>query len=377
MDSGTFVFEDFSLDSGDRRLRRAGEPVELSSRYFDALALLLSEPGKLVSKGRFMDEVWRGIPVTDEALTQCIRTLRRRLGDDAASPRFIETVPKHGYRFIASVRRQVDDERTGIDAAIAAAEAADPSPNPLPQRERTEGLETGAGALLRASRWDTFWLTGAAGAVGGGLAGLLGGLLYGFAASAQTMGATTLLLVLMALTAALGLIGGAGVGFGIAGAAFVPSPKWQWPVFGGMMGGLIVGALAKMLGLDAFNLLFGHAPGDMTGAPEGSLLGAAIGFGAWLARDKPGIGRALACGAVTGAAGGLLVPLLGGHLLGGSLDLLERQFPASHIRLDAVAHLFGESSFGPVSQAVTGAIEGLVFGTGVVGALAFGRRRGG
>jgi len=213
--------------------------------------------------------------------------------------------------------------------------------------------------------------------VGGGLAGLLGGLLYGFAASAQTMGATTLLLVLMALTAALGLIGGAGVGFGIAGAAFVPSPKWQWPVFGGMMGGLIVGALAKMLGLDAFNLLFGHAPGDMTGAPEGSLLGAAIGFGAWLARDKPGIGRALACGAVTGAAGGLLVPLLGGHLLGGSLDLLERQFTASHIRLDAIAHLFGESGFGPVSQAVTGAIEGLVFGAGVVGALAFARRRGG
>jgi DNA-binding winged helix-turn-helix (wHTH) protein len=344
MDSGTFVFEEFSLDSGDRRLRRAGEPVELSSRYFDALALLLSEPGKLVSKDRFMDEVWHGIPVTDEALTQCIRTLRRQLGDDAASPRFIETVPKHGYRFIAPVIRE-------------------------PQTGRI---------VPAASRdWQAFWLTGAAGAVGGGLAGLIGGLLYGFAASAEAMGATTLLLVLMALTATLGVVGGAGVGFGIAGSAFVPSPKWQWPVFGGMMGGLIVGALAKLLGLDAFNLLFGHAPSDMTGAPEGSLLGAAIGFGAWLARDKPGVGRALACGAVTGAAGGLLVPLLGGHLLGGSLDLLERQFTASHIRLDAVAHLFGESSFGPVSQAVTGAIEGLVFGAGVVGTLAFARRRGG
>jgi DNA-binding winged helix-turn-helix (wHTH) protein len=116
MDSGTYAFGEFSLDLGDRRLRRAGEPVELSSRYFDALALLLGEPGKLVSKARFMDEVWRGVPVTDEALTQCIRTLRRQLGDDAASPRFIETVPKHGYRFIAEVRaepvlRQAQDER--------------------------------------------------------------------------------------------------------------------------------------------------------------------------------------------------------------------------------------------------------------------------
>src|SRR3569623_293888 len=116
MDSETIAFADFSLDRGDRRLRRAGEPVELSSRYFDALALLVSEPGKLVSKDRFMDEVWRGIPVTDEALTQCIKTLRRQLGDDAASPRFIETVPKHGYRFIAAVTcenalRQAQSER--------------------------------------------------------------------------------------------------------------------------------------------------------------------------------------------------------------------------------------------------------------------------
>ena len=87
----------------DRQLRRGGEPVELSSRYFDALALLVAERGRLVTKDRFMGEVWRGIPVTDEALTQCIKTLRRQLGDDAARPRFIETVPKHGYRFIAEL----------------------------------------------------------------------------------------------------------------------------------------------------------------------------------------------------------------------------------------------------------------------------------
>ena len=65
--------------------------------------MLVGEAGKLVTKDRFLDEVWRGVPVTDEALTQCIKTLRRQLGDDAASPRFIETVPKHGYRFIAPV----------------------------------------------------------------------------------------------------------------------------------------------------------------------------------------------------------------------------------------------------------------------------------
>jgi DNA-binding winged helix-turn-helix (wHTH) protein len=365
MDSGTFVFEDFSLDLGDRRLRRAGEPVELSSRYFDALALLLSAPGKLVSKDRFMDEVWRGIPVTDEALTQCVRTLRRQLGDDAAAPRFIETVPKHGYRFIAEVTREnVLRQAQALRQAQGDRNGMDESSLPV----RGELVEP------RLAQWHVFWLTGAAGTIGGGLAGLLGGLMYGFAASSPVMGATTLLLVLMALTAALGFVGGVGVGFGIAGAAFVPSPKWQWPAFGGMAGGIVVGAIAKLLGLDAFNLLFGHAPADMTGAPEGSLLGVAIGYGAWLARDTVRVGRGLACGALTGGVAGALIPFIGGHLLGGSLDLLARQFPDSHVRLDSIAALLGEAEFGRLSQTVTGAIEGLIFGAGVVGALTFVRR---
>jgi DNA-binding winged helix-turn-helix (wHTH) protein len=372
MASGTYAFDEFSLDLDDRRLRRAGEPVELSSRYLDALALLLAEPGRLVSKDRFMDEVWHGVPVTDEALTQCIKTLRRQLGDDAASPRFIETVPKHGYRFIATVQtvvRQAHHERqTEIHA---------------PTSVRPELVE---GRSPTVRQWRAFWITGAAGAVGGGAAGLFGGLLYGFAAASPAMGATTLLLVLMALTAALGLAGGAGVGFGIAGAAFVPrpssaqrgsailDPRWQWPVFGGMVGGIVVGALAKMLGTDALNLLFGHAPAEMTGAPEGSLLGAAIGMGAWLARGTVKVERGLAFGALTGGAAGALIPFLGGRLLGGSLALLERQFPDSRVQLDPIGAMFGESGFGPVSQAVTGALEGLVFGAGVVGALVFARR---
>ncbi len=94
MASGSFRFETFALDPDDRQLKRDDAPVELNARYFDALTLLVRENGKLVSKDRFLEEVWRGVPVTDEALTQCIKTLRRQLSDDAASPRFIETVPQ-------------------------------------------------------------------------------------------------------------------------------------------------------------------------------------------------------------------------------------------------------------------------------------------
>ena len=103
MTSGGFRFDRFCLDPSDRQLSRDDVRVDLNARYFDALALLVREGGRLVSKDRFLDEVWRGVPVTDEALTQCIKTLRRQLGDDASRPRFIETVPKHGYRFIAPV----------------------------------------------------------------------------------------------------------------------------------------------------------------------------------------------------------------------------------------------------------------------------------
>ncbi|HEU4650049.1 MAG TPA: transcriptional regulator, partial [Croceibacterium sp.] len=118
MAGASFRFAGFELDPGNRRLSRDGAPVELNARYLDALVLLAGEQGRLVSKNRFLEEVWRGIPVTDEALTQCIKTLRRQLGDDAANPRFIETVPKHGYRFIAAL--QAADAPTITTASSAA-----------------------------------------------------------------------------------------------------------------------------------------------------------------------------------------------------------------------------------------------------------------
>jgi hypothetical protein len=65
--------------------------VELNSRYFDALLFLLRYPGTLISKERFLQEVWQGIPVTDGVLTQCIKALRRQLRDSATHPHLIET----------------------------------------------------------------------------------------------------------------------------------------------------------------------------------------------------------------------------------------------------------------------------------------------
>lgn len=344
MANGSFRFDRFQLDPANRLLTRDGVPVDLNARYLDALALLVRDAGQLVSKDRFLNEVWRGVPVTDEALTQCIKSLRRVLGDDAGNPRLIETVPKHGYRFIAEVERGV---------AV--------------QEEQP------------ASAFDLrhVLLLGGAGTIGAGMAGIVVGLLYGFAGAAQPlqagMGATSVLLVLLSLSIIAALIGGIGVSFGIAAAAFSPGGRWPWAMIGGALGGLIVGAFAKLLGVDAFNLLLGQSPGDITGAAEGALLGGAIGLAAWIGRGI--FGKSVAAASLAGAAAGMAIPLLGGRMMGGSLDLLARSFPESRLRLDQVGGLFGETGFGPISQVVTGGLEGLVFGGCIVGTMTIARRQ--
>ncbi|MDZ7292728.1 MAG: winged helix-turn-helix domain-containing protein [candidate division KSB1 bacterium] len=95
-----YRFDDIYLDIGNRQLWRSGQLVPLSSKYFDVLLLLLRHRGQLVEKQRIFDEVWNGVIVTDAALTQCIKEIRKQLGDHAANPRYIKTVPKHGYIFI-------------------------------------------------------------------------------------------------------------------------------------------------------------------------------------------------------------------------------------------------------------------------------------
>lgn len=352
--AGVYSFDRFLLDAADRRLSEDGRPVELSGRYLDALLLLVAEEGRLVTKSRFLDEVWHGVPVTEEALTQCVRSLRKALGDEAERPRFIQTVPRHGYRFISSV--------SVVEAKSAKGDGPQSEPRPRPGRSE---------ALAR------FVDMGRAGLVGGGAAGLVGGLAYGFAGIADdgAGGAVSGLLVLAALTAVVGLVGGSGVGFGVGAADVVARRRGPWLLLGGAWGGLVVGAVVRLAGLDAFSLLFGSAPRAMTGAGEGLLLGAAIGAGVWIAQGRRRR-VALLAGAILTSLAGAGVALLGGRLMGGSLASLAAQFPEARLRLDHLGVLFGETTFGPVSQAVTAGLEGALFGAAMVLALSLQQRRG-
>jgi DNA-binding winged helix-turn-helix (wHTH) protein len=356
MAAGRYRFDSFHLDPVERRLFAGETPVELNSRYFDALLLLLQHPGSLLRKERFLQEVWHGIPVTDEVLTQCIKTLRRQLGDSATQPHLIETVPKHGYRFIAAVAWLDSGAPAVADAAPDLAPAADPT---LPSRD-----------------WRQCWLTLGAGTTGGGVAGLLGGLVFGFSAAAQAQqngsGALSALLVLMALATLLGLIGAAGVVAGIAAARLLAAHVAFAGLLGGAVGGLLVGALGQLIGQDAFLLLFGQAPGDITGAFEGLLLGAAVGLGDDFARrfaNQWDRRRCVGQAALLGAVAGVAIALSGGRLLGGSLVALADSFPDARLHLDPLGSLPGA-----VGAVLTSALEGAWFSACLVGALGLVRR---
>jgi len=96
---GSWVFE-----PEDGTLSRRDETITLSPRTGDLLSFLVASAGQLVTKASILDTVWPAKAVSDAALTQRIMELRRILEDDARHPKYIETVARRGYRFVAPVR---------------------------------------------------------------------------------------------------------------------------------------------------------------------------------------------------------------------------------------------------------------------------------
>ena len=210
---------------------------------------------------------------------------------------------------------------------------------------------------------------------------MIGGLIYGLIAVshplAPGMGSGSILLVLVWLTTLVALMGGAAVGIGMAATGLGRRQPSPWIIFGGALGGMTVGGAVKLLGLDAFNLLVGRSPGDITGGMEGFILGGAIGLGLWLGtrgRDPLPLRRCMITVGVAAALAGMAIPLFGGRLMGGSLDLLAKTFPESQLQLGMIGNWFGETGFGPIAQSVTGGLEGLLFAPCVVGAMILARR---
>jgi len=120
-----YEFGEFRLDVGERTLERrhGGKRIEIPEKAFRALVHLVRNSGALVTRGAILAAVWPGVTVEDANIEKVIHVIRGALGDRGDERTYVETVPKHGYRFIAEV--------TGNGKTVAPASSAAPAPNSL------------------------------------------------------------------------------------------------------------------------------------------------------------------------------------------------------------------------------------------------------
>jgi Tol biopolymer transport system component/DNA-binding winged helix-turn-helix (wHTH) protein len=105
--SNSFCFEPFSLDVRAAELHSNGTKIKLGEQPFQVLCALLEHPGEVVTREELRKRLWSADTFVDfdHSLNAAVKRLREMLGDSADAPRFIETLPRHGYRFIAPVEK--------------------------------------------------------------------------------------------------------------------------------------------------------------------------------------------------------------------------------------------------------------------------------
>ena len=348
-----YRFSDFTLSRRRRLLLREGREVPLIPRYFDLLVLLLERRHEAVHRRDIFDCVWTDVIVSDSALSQAVRTLRRTLGDDSREPRFIRTVARHGYRFVFADVVEEDDDGVWPEPATVSqrqslnepGDAYEPLLDRLTRADATEddrheaaellhalgtsdalsrlGTRPGhasARARLRDARWD---------APGAGPVPVLG---------APAPLAVTREVVRLRLRRA----------------ARIAARRWAGAAAGGGLAGVVAGA--------AGGLILATAPGSaatldiapvlaVIGGACGAMGGAGVGAGLSFAEASARSQRAVALIA-SGA--------LGGGAVGVAVQWLTRW---------TLATLFG------IGVAVGGGIEGLVIGAAAGAGYAIATRK--
>ena len=96
-------FASFRLDTANECLWREGTQIALPPRIFGVLRYLVDHAGRLITHDELLDALWPETYVQPQVLRTYVLELRKVLGDDAAQPRFIQTIPKRGYCFVAPV----------------------------------------------------------------------------------------------------------------------------------------------------------------------------------------------------------------------------------------------------------------------------------
>ena len=142
---GDFRIGDWLVQPNLNRIVQDDREVRVEPKAMEVLAYLTGNAGSVVPKSKIIQHVWSGSYVTEEVLTNSIWELRKALGDDARDPSYIQTVPRRGYRLIATVHRESDAEGKGVST--------------LPT---TSGFVDPRRAVSNADVWNTvsFWRAG-------------------------------------------------------------------------------------------------------------------------------------------------------------------------------------------------------------------------
>jgi DNA-binding winged helix-turn-helix (wHTH) protein len=154
-----YRFGPFLLSPARRVLCRHDQEIRIIPRYFDLLLLLVEERHRAVSRQEIFDRVWADVVVSDGALTQAIRTIRRTLGDGSQASQFIRTVSRHGYQFVAAdVVLEPDDEPLPAKAVPAEPSRveADAAVAPVDELERLLSVLLRNGANARATEDERY-----------------------------------------------------------------------------------------------------------------------------------------------------------------------------------------------------------------------------
>ena len=127
-------FQDFEVDFRAGELRRQGHRIRLQEKPFQVLAALLEHPGEVVTREQLREKLWAANTFVefDDNLNTAVKKLREALGDSATHPHFVETLPRHGYRFIAPVQELEKTPPAGV--------TLDVEPPPLTKNKRWKML---------------------------------------------------------------------------------------------------------------------------------------------------------------------------------------------------------------------------------------------
>jgi Tol biopolymer transport system component/DNA-binding winged helix-turn-helix (wHTH) protein len=137
-----YKFGRFSIDKQNRFLFKDDKPVQLKPKVFDTLLVLVEGKGNVLTKDDMMEKVWAETAVEENNLQQNISTLRKVLGEAENGEQYIETIPRRGYRFVATVEEIDEDEALIVERRTSSKITIDTKPKALPAEKVVSALES-------------------------------------------------------------------------------------------------------------------------------------------------------------------------------------------------------------------------------------------